>query len=222
MAEMDMTPEATDMAEPNLAEVAEEAGNFTTLLTVVASADPAVLEALTGEDELTVFAPDDTAFNEAIGTLTGLGIDPMALLSQPDVLTEILLFHVVEGELLAEDILEQLEELDAMDATMEEATEEAGEATEEAAMDEMMEENYITLETAAGLPLYVRLGDDGDVELSATEDFDTVITVTATDIQASNGVIHVIDGVLLPPGLVEELLASMAEEEATPEATATN
>jgi transforming growth factor-beta-induced protein len=42
--------------------------------------------------------------------------------------------------------------------------------------------------------------------------------VTATDVQASNGVIHVIDAVLIPPSIAASLSAPSAEGQATPQA----
>ncbi len=62
------------------------------------------------------------------------------------------------------------------------------------------------LETLQGGVIVVGVSDDG-VTLNET------VTVVAADVEASNGVIHVIDGVLLPP-------AVEVEEEATPEAEA--
>ncbi|MEX1280441.1 MAG: fasciclin domain-containing protein [Acidimicrobiia bacterium] len=52
----------------------------------------------------------------------------------------------------------------------------------------------ITVETLEGSDLVIVVGDDGSVGFSETD-----AMVTEVDIEASNGVIHVIDGVLLPP-----------------------
>ena len=49
-----------------------------------------------------------------------------------------------------------------------------------------------TIETAEGSTLAVTVGDDGTVRVN-----DAVVVVT--DVAASNGVIHVIDSVLMPP-----------------------
>ena len=54
----------------------------------------------------------------------------------------------------------------------------------------------IPVETLSGEELVVALGDDGTVGF-----VDQTATVTMADIEASNGVIHVIDAVLLPPSM---------------------
>ncbi len=48
-----------------------------------------------------------------------------------------------------------------------------------------------TLTTLAGLPLQVRVGSDGSIRVNGAN-------VNLADIPVSNGVIHGIDGVLLP------------------------
>ncbi len=54
----------------------------------------------------------------------------------------------------------------------------------------------IPVETLSGEELAVVVGDDGTVGF-----VDQTATVTMADIEASNGVIHVIDAVLLPPSM---------------------
>lgn len=54
----------------------------------------------------------------------------------------------------------------------------------------------IPVETLSGEELTVVVADDGTVGFA-----DQAATVTMTDIEASNGVIHVIDAVLLPPSM---------------------
>ena len=54
----------------------------------------------------------------------------------------------------------------------------------------------IPVETLSGEELTVVVGDDGTVGFA-----DQTATVTMADIEASNGVIHVIDAVLLPPSM---------------------
>lgn len=72
--------------ELNIVETAEEAGNFTTLLSV--AGDLGLAETLQN-DELTVFAPTDAAFDAL----------PDGLLDElsDDQLTEIILYHLLEG-----------------------------------------------------------------------------------------------------------------------------
>jgi uncharacterized surface protein with fasciclin (FAS1) repeats len=59
-------------------------------------------------------------------------------------------------------------------------------------------------ETVQGMPVEI-MTEDGTVMLKGQ----TTATVTATDIEASNGVIHVIDTVLLPPEGKEDMEGDM-------------
>lgn len=52
----------------------------------------------------------------------------------------------------------------------------------------------IAVDTLNGAQLIVVVGDDGSVGFA-----DTDAMVTTADVEASNGVIHIVDGVLLPP-----------------------
>lgn len=147
-----MTAAEESMDEPTMtiAEIAAGDENFSTLVTALDAAG--LVGALSEEGELTVFAPTNDAFDALPeGTLDSLLADPEGALSQ------ILLYHVVSGVALAEDVVE----LDSV----------------------------TTLQ-----------GDD--ITITVTE-YDVILNdsanVTMTDIMATNGVIHVIDAVLLPP-----------------------
>ncbi|MAT06769.1 MAG: fasciclin [Acidimicrobiaceae bacterium] len=132
-----------------MVDVAVAAGDFTTLVAAVEAAG--LVETLSGEDELTVFAPTDAAFES-------LGLTAEELLADTETLTSILTYHVVPGEVLAADVV-------ALDA-----------------------QSVATVNGA---------------EVDISVDGDTVMvndaTVVTADVDASNGVIHVIDTVLLPP-----------------------
>ena len=149
-AEEAAASEGDAMAEPagNIAEVATAAGNFTTLLAAAEAAG--LVDALTGEDPLTVFAPTDEAFAALPeGTVEGL-------LADPEALRNILLYHVVAGKVMSTDLSDGM-----------------------------------TAETLQGAPITVNIAD-GAVKVNEAN-------VIAPDVQASNGVIHVIDAVILPP-----------------------
>jgi len=75
------------------------AGQFDTLIAAVLAADPAVLQRLTAKRQSTVFAPTDGAFD-------ALGLNPQNIgdLDQ-GALTQILLYHVVNGRRDANDVL---------------------------------------------------------------------------------------------------------------------
>jgi uncharacterized surface protein with fasciclin (FAS1) repeats len=130
-------------------DVATLNGNFTTLVAAVKAAG---LEgALRGAGPYTVFAPTDAAFRKLpAGTVD-------ALLKDPAALSNILLYHVVSGKVMAADVV-----------GLSSAT--------------SLQGSNISIAVSGGK---VRLNGNS--------------TVTATDIGASNGVIHVIDTVILPP-----------------------
>jgi transforming growth factor-beta-induced protein len=142
----------TEAPAMDIVDTAIAADGFDTLVAAVQAAD--LVDTLKGDGPFTVFAPTDEAFAAA---LDALGLTADELLGDTATLTDILLYHVVEGEVLAETVV-----------TLDSATTVQG--------------SDITIEVV-----------DGGVILNGE------INVTTTDIQTSNGVIHVIDGVLLPP-----------------------
>jgi uncharacterized surface protein with fasciclin (FAS1) repeats len=157
MSEETTTTEAGDdaTAEDDIVDTAIAAGSFDTLVAAVQAAG--LEETLRGEGPFTVFAPTDEAF-EALpeGTLDALLEDPTGDLAS------ILTYHVVEGEVLAEDVLG----LDGQEVT-----------------------------TVNGATFTVNIVE-GTVVL--TDGAGNEVNVVTTDVKASNGVIHVIDAVLLP------------------------
>ncbi|GAB4320743.1 MAG: sodium-translocating pyrophosphatase [Phototrophicales bacterium] len=145
----DDVPQPVTQAVPGtIVEVANEAGDFTILLAALEQAG--LTETLNSDGSYTVFAPTDEAFN-AFMEANDLE-DQDALLALEN-LGDVLLYHVISGEVMAVDI-------------------EAG-----------------TVQTLSGETLEITVEDDV-VMLNG------VATVTTTDIEASNGVIHVIDTVL--------------------------
>jgi uncharacterized surface protein with fasciclin (FAS1) repeats len=142
-------PESTGGTEmSDIIDIAVNDGRFTTLVTAVQAAD--LVETLKGEGPYTVFAPTDEAFGKLPeGTVE-------SLLNDIPTLRNILLYHVVPGEVMAADVV-GLESAD----------------------------------TALGEPL--------DITVEGNTVMINDATVIITDIEASNGVIHVIDSVLLPP-----------------------
>lgn len=146
---------AAEAAGDDIVDTAVAAGSFTTLTAALEAAG--LDETLRGDGPFTVFAPTDEAFDALPeGTVDTLLADP-----QGD-LTEILTYHVIDGEVLAADVLE-------MDGEMVE-TLQGGSLTVE------VEGEQVALVDAAG----------------------NRINVTDVDVDASNGVIHVVDAVLMP------------------------
>jgi transforming growth factor-beta-induced protein len=108
-----------------------------------------LVDTLKSQGPFTVFAPTDEAFGRLPeGTVEGLLEDTPAL-------TDVLLYHVVSGDVRAAD----LAEMETVDTLLEE-------------------------------PLAISI-ENGEVRINESQ-------VVTADIEASNGVIHVIDSVLLP------------------------
>ena len=147
----------------SIAEIAVGAGSFETLVTAAGLAGLDGLLADCDAGPFTVFAPTDDAFAAVPEDVLN------AALADPDgLLTTVLTYHVVEGVVLAEDVV-----------GIDSAT------------------------TVQGEDIAV----DGTV-------LNGSVNITATDLTACNGVVHVIDGVLLPPSVVAALEEAPAEEEA--------
>lgn len=161
VAEPTSMPKPTAMPEPTeapvsktIVDIAAEDGRFTTLVAAVQAAGLA--ETLSSEGPFTVFAPTDDAF----AALPEGTLDSLLLPENKQQLTDILLYHVVPGKVMAADVT-------GLDGKM---------------ADTALE----------GKQLAVKV-DMGSVYLNENT------KVIITDIEASNGVIHVIDSVLLPP-----------------------
>ena len=164
-------PAAVEVVEEVVAEepaqtvvdIAVADGRFTTLVTALGAAD--LVGVLSGEGPFTVFAPTDDAFNNLPeGTLDSLLADIPAL-------TDVLLYHVVSGKVMAADVV-----------------------------------GLNSAETVQGSSVGISVMGESVM----VDDANVIIT----DIEGSNGVIHVIDAVIIPPA--EEVAAEevVAEEPA--------
>lgn len=143
-------------ATGNIVETAVAAGNFTTLTQALEAAG--LVETLEGPGPFTVFAPTDEAFAALPdGQLDELLADPTGDLAQ------ILQFHVIEGDVMAEDVM-------GMDGD--------------------------TVETLQGAEFTIEV--EGETVM-LVDGAGNRITVIQTDVPATNGVIHAIDGVMMPP-----------------------
>lgn len=84
----------------NLVETAVSAGSFDTLVAAVKAAG--LVEALSGDKSLTVFAPTDEAFaNLPEGT-----VEKLLMPENKELLKSILLYHVVPGDVRAEQVVD--------------------------------------------------------------------------------------------------------------------
>ena len=145
-----------------IVDIAVKDGRFTTLVTALTEAG--LVDALLAEGPFTVFAPTDEAFAALPeGALEGL-------LADNDALTNVLLYHVVDGKVMAADVV-------GLDG-----------------------QEVVTL--------------SGDQVLVSADDMGVMINdsnVVITDIEASNGVIHVVDAVIFTEEMVETDDDMMAE-----------
>ena len=154
---------ANDTADTGtIVEVAQGDSQFSTLVSAVTSANLA--ETLSGDGPYTVFAPSNAAF-EKIPQSTR---DQLMSEEGREDLSNILTYHVVEGETMAQALTQAIEG--------------AG------------DEGY-TITTVNGAELTAMM-DGGNVVLRDAAG--NTSTIISTDIDASNGVIHVIDTVLMP------------------------
>ena len=145
-------PPAEEAAAPGtIVDIAIADGRFNTLVAAVTAAE--LVETLSGEGPFTVFAPTDDAF----AALPAGTLDSLLLPENKQQLTDILLYHVVSGKVMAADVV-----------------------------------GLSAAPTVLGKDATITI-KDGNVYLNDT------VQVIITDIEASNGVIHVIDAVLLPP-----------------------
>lgn len=137
--------------ESDIVATAIAAGDFSTLVTAVEAAG--LVETLQGEGPFTVFAPTDEAFAALPeGTVETLLEDPMGDLK------DILLYHVMAGQVKAVDVLNSIDG---------------------------------SVDMVSGQSATISVSENRVVIAGAG--------FVATDIQTSNGIIHVIDAVMLPP-----------------------
>jgi len=144
-------------AEPKAMDIVDTAaadGRFTTLVAAVKAAG--LVDTLKGEGPFTVFAPTDDAFAKLpAGTL-----DELLKPENKQKLTDILLYHVMAGKVMAADVKDGL-----------------------------------IADSALGTSLFFKV-DMGKAYVNEAQ-------IVITDIEATNGVIHVIDTVLLPKDIVD-------------------
>ena len=164
-----LVPTVAADGEQTIVEIAVGDDRFETLVAAVVAADLA--DTLSG-GEWTVFAPTDDAFAKL-----GLNADNIASAFTTEELTDILLYHVINGEISSEKALTALGDVTMMNGA------------------------------DAGLKFF-----DGDIYVN--DDAKVIIP----DIDASNGIIHVVDTVILGPWPREAADSSsdMAADESGP------
>jgi uncharacterized surface protein with fasciclin (FAS1) repeats len=146
----------------NIVEVAQGNADLSTLVAAVQRAG--LVDALSGTDKLTVFAPTNAAFTTLLTSLGFTKLEDVPV----DVLKNILLNHVVSGEVrstaLTTGYVETLLPFGSTSSYL---------------------NNYVDLTSG------VKIGGS---------------SVTTPDVSASNGVVHIIDKVIVPPTVVNQAL----------------
>lgn len=146
--ELEQTQTSPTMAdEQTIVDLASANPQFSTLVDLIIQADLA--DTLSAEGPFTVFAPTNQAFEDVPEETMA------ALADDPELLAQVLQYHVVSGEVTSEQVV----------------TLESAETLEGGSLDISVDEGRVMINNA---------------------------NVTSTDLTASNGVIHVIDTVLIP------------------------
>ncbi len=155
-ADMGTETGGAQMFDGTVVEVLTNDGRFGTLLTAIN--DAGLAESLQQQAPFTLFAPTDDAFAALPDA------ERESILGDTDMLSNLLLYHVVSGEVMAETLMS-----DGQAATL--------------------EGSDVTLTAEANGTVSV---NDGQAR------------VTEADLQASDGVVHVIDGVLVPESMMNQ------------------
>lgn len=151
-----------DDEQKNIVELAQGDANLSTLVAALQRAG--LVNALSGSDQLTVFAPTNAAFASLLTSLGYAKLEDVPV----DALKNILLNHVVSGEVkssaLTTGYVKTLLPYGATNSYL---------------------SNYVDLTSG------VKIGG---------------ARVTTADVDASNGVVHIIDKVIVPPTVVNQAL----------------
>ncbi len=155
---MDSDAMGSSMSSSTIVDIASGSESFETLVQALESAD--LVSTLAGAGPYTVFAPTDAAF----AALPDGALEFLLLPENEDLLTQVLTYHVVPGEVSSGDLS-------------------TGGVS------------------ALGGGLAIGVYESGVVVNNAS--------VTQADIQASNGIIHQINRVLVPSALQQQLSARL-------------
>lgn len=156
-----------DFSDRTLLDVLLASDDFSILVEALETADEEVINRLNSrqDERITFLAPTNQAFMDLLATVN---LSQGQLFAQPALLTQILLYHMVNQEVLAEDF-----------------------------------------QASVGTSVITRLPDNQAIFVSRSLGGELLLNGTAafvqTDVQANNGVLHVIDDVLLPQSALDAL-----------------
>ncbi|MCL4253811.1 MAG: fasciclin domain-containing protein [Anaerolineae bacterium] len=143
---------------------------YSTLVEIIATVNPDLIETLNGEDEYTLFAPTNSAFDNLFFSLD---ITLEEALEMPELLEQIVSYHLVEGVVTSDDLRQLVED----------------------------EELLVTIFDNGTFVESIRVAIDGNDRLVLNE----VVRITVADLDATNGVIHNLNNVLLPQAVLDAL-----------------
>jgi len=153
----------------NIYQLIEVNENFSSLEAALGLADGNLDLVLSDNTAYTLFAPDNEAFNDLVAATPGVNdLGELVAALGTDVLANVLLYHVVVGEVRADDLS-------------------TGNVTTAAS----------TVMTGS-LSFFVNLGMNGSVTIVDGSASTNDANVTQTDITGTNGAVHFLDNVLLP------------------------
>jgi len=146
----------------NIVEIALDSPDLSSLVAALTAADGDLVNVLQGDGPFTVFAPTNEAF---AAFLTSSGYENLENVPT-DVLSQVLLYHVVGGNVTSSDLTNPGE---------------------------------TTAETLQGDSITITLpGSEGTIANVTDASGASDIGIVAVDIEASNGVIHVLNKVMIP------------------------
>jgi len=177
----DETPNPMPETSKSIVEIATTTDDFSILTEALVKAD--LVTALQGDGPFTVLAPTNSAFNMLFNDLGVNGIEDIPA----ETLKPILLYHVIGAEAQSTDLATgYYESLNTFSA------------------DNQAVKLYIETDNQKALS---RGADAQTGEIKAKRAQSVMINggtyVTTPDIKATNGIVHVIDKVLLPPTVVD-------------------
>ena len=158
------------MFDGTVVELLTNDGRFGTLLTAIT--DAGLLDSLQQQAPFTLFAPTDDAFAALPDA------ERETILGDTDMLSNLLLYHVVSGKVMANDLVGT----------------EPGNTSANAG--EVRGGQAATLE---GSDITLAVETDGSVSVNNGQ-----ATVTEADLEASDGVVHVVDSVLVPESMMNQ------------------
>ena len=153
--------------QPNIVELAIATPELSSLVAALTAAN--LVDALNADGPFTVFAPTNEAFATFLSDYDFASLDDVPT----EVLTQVLLYHVVAGKIVSADLTNP---------------------------------GDTTAMTLQGEDLTVTMPEATITDATGVTD----IGITAVDIEASNGVIHTIDKIMLPFFLTEQNIVDIA------------